>query len=155
MRFMSRKQFLLPATDILATETTQRLKAGILARIYLLFFWCTVVWQHDSGAVTPSAKTGFKVNDSLWFGPETVHHHGMGDGGVVATGDLTNRAKDTFNVVPRRHRLSWCNFRETKGTLEETGACGDLETPAKRIKKPPFSSYLFVCESGRKTKETE
>ena len=36
-------------------------------------------------------------------------------GEEVATRDLTIRAKDTFNIVPRRHYLSRCNFRETKG----------------------------------------
>lgn len=34
---------------------------------------------------------------------------------VAATRDLTNRAKDTFNILPGRHYLSWCNFRLTKG----------------------------------------
>lgn len=42
--------------------------------------------------------------------------------GVVATGDLTNRAEDTFNVVPRRHHLSWCNFRGPNGVQEEAGS---------------------------------
>lgn len=96
MRFMSRKRFLLPESDILATETTQRLKAGILARIYLIFFWCTVVWQHDSG-MTPSAKTGFKVNDGLWFGTEAVHHHGMG-------GLLPHE----ISLIEQRTRLTLC-----------------------------------------------
>lgn len=46
--------------------------------------------------------------DGEQLGAETVHRQG-------ATGDLTIRAKDTFNIVPRRHHLSWCSFRATKG----------------------------------------
>lgn len=33
----------------------------------------------------------------------------------VATRDLTIRAKDTVNIVPRRHYLSRCNFTGAKG----------------------------------------
>lgn len=33
----------------------------------------------------------------------------------IITGDLTIRAKDKSNIVPRRHYLSLCNYRATKG----------------------------------------
>lgn len=45
---------------------------------------------------------------------------------VVATRDPTNGAKDTFNIVPRRHYLSRRNLRETKGrNTRETGPYGN------------------------------
>lgn len=111
MKMRFRKRFVLPESEILATEVTPRLKAGILARIFLIFFCCQTAAQQRRRDT--SAKTGFKANgwSVVWNrdGPSSR-------GGAVATGELTNRAKDTFNIVPRRHHLSWC--RETRRNLE-------------------------------------
>lgn len=68
------------------------------------------------GSTTATLRDTYPNRTLRWtdgksFGAETVHHHG----GVVAPSDPTNRAKDMFNIVPRRHDLSWCNFRATKG----------------------------------------
>lgn len=72
---------------------------------------CTVTWQHNSNANRHLAKPHFKVDgwQVIWSRDSPSSR------GVVAARDLTNRAKDMFNTAPRRHHLSWCNFRPTKG----------------------------------------
>lgn len=63
--------------------------------------------------------------------------------GGFTPGDLTIRAKDVFNIVPRRHYLSGCNFRAPRG---ETGNLGRmlmaLETPA--VHGPFISSMMYL-----------
>lgn len=106
----------MPESEILAFEATHRLKAGILARIFLIFFRCAAVLAAQQRR-DASAKTGFKANGwSLVRNRDSPSSRGGGGGGGVATGELTNRAKDTFNIVPRRHHLSWCNFRDQRET---------------------------------------
>lgn len=115
MKMRFRKRFVLPESEILATEATHRLRAGILARTFLIFFCGAAVWQHSSSSSSrdASAKTGFKANGwSVVWNRDSPSSRG----GAVATGELTNRAKDTFNIVPSRHHLSRCNFRDQRET---------------------------------------
>lgn len=113
MKMRFRKRFVLPESEILATEATHRLKAGTLARIFLMFFCCAAVLAAQQRRREASAKTGFKANGwSVVWNRDSPSSRG----GAVATGELTNRAKDTFNIVPRRHHLSWCNFRDQRET---------------------------------------
>lgn len=108
-------------------EEAERFQLRILAR--LLYFLCsTMTWQPRSIAERHLAKPHLKVDgwQVIWSCDSPSLQV------VAATRDLTNRAKDTFNILPGRHYLSWCNFRLTKGrNTRKLGRMLMVETPAK------------------------
>lgn len=76
--------------------------------------------------------------DGLWFGTETVHHHGGA------------RLPQEGSLIEQRTRLTLCQgdtiYHGAKGDEEEAGARGSSETPAKSGKKPSTTTNTNIRE---------
>lgn len=115
---------MLPESEILAFEATHRLKAGILARIFLIFFRCAAVLAAQQRR-DASAKTGFKANGwSLVRNRDSPSSRGVGG------------LPQESSLIEQRTRLTLCQgdtiyhgaISETKG---RPGGTWQFGTPTK------------------------